>query len=300
MLIEDLVIPKKQNLLTGSFFNKIAKKNAKYYENHVIFMVKRIAVALLVLVLVSSFCLAGAGQNQPVERGFVKISMADILPTRSLQTVVVADVGYVFGYDPVGYLKKMAIEDIPMITSFQKGALLNKEALQSIWARDSGYAIGYDGYGNLVKLPISVIPDDNWRAFGKGEIGIGSGYVFAVDTSGPFLNISYGFIKISIFDIPTSRSLDIVFGADSGYIIGFEKGWAGNDLRKISMSIVPEALLSQLSTTIAADNGYVIGLDDRGRLMRVPLSELDLGYASSLANRIIAADSGFVICRVIS
>jgi len=64
--------------------------------------------------------------------------------------------------------------------------------------------------------------------------------------------------------------------------------------------VVQEVPIAQLSTVIAADSGYVIELDSRGRLIRVSLSELELGYASSLANRIIDADSGFVICRIVA
>lgn len=231
--------------------------------------------------------------------GFVKIPIEDILTTKSLKTVVTADGGWVFGYDQVGYIKKMAIEDIPTITSFQEGVLLHKEALQEVAARDSGYVIGYDGYGNLVKLPISTIPDDTWRAFTDRSIGIGSGYVFAWKTTGPYVAQNFGLIKISIENIPASRSLDLVAGADEGYVIGFEKSWAGNDLRKMSIDLVPEVSVTHLSTVITADSGYAIGLDSRGSLIRISLSELELGYASSLENRIIDADSGFVICRVV-
>jgi hypothetical protein len=233
--------------------------------------------------------------------GFVKIPEEDILPAKSLRNITASDSGWVFGYDQVGYIKKMAVEDIPTITSFQKGVLLNRSALQGIWARESGYAVGYDGNGNLVKLPISAILDDDWRAFTNEEIGVGSGHVFTIKTGDFPQGVILNFIKVSIDNIPlASRSLNIVYGADSGYVIGFETRWAGNDLRKIPISVVPEVPMHQLSTVIAADSGYVMGLDSQGRLIRVSLSELEMGYASSLANRIIDADSGFVVCRVVA
>jgi len=256
-----------------------------------------IAVFLITTMLFSTATNIVTSQGQK-SAGFVKIPEADILPARSLQNVSASDSGWIFGYDQVGYLKKMAVEDIPMVTSFQKGVLLDRSALQGIWARESGYAIGYDGNGNLVKLPISAIPDDDWRAFTNKEIGVGSDHVFAIKTS---MRVVLNFIKISIDNIPlASRSLNIVCGADSGYVIGFKKSWAGNDLRKLSINAVSEVPIHQLSAVIAADSGYVMGLDSRGRLIRISLSELEMGYASSLANRIIDADSGFVVCRVVA
>jgi hypothetical protein len=227
----------------------------------------------------------------------VRIPEADILPAESLQEACASDSGWVFGYDQDGYLKKMAIEDISMGRSFQGGGPPDSPVLQRILVIESDYAISYDENKNLVKVPISAIPDDDWRAFTNEEIGVGSGHVFAGKTG---IFAGGGFIKVSIDNIPLSRSLNIVCGADSGYVIGFEKRWAGNDLRKLSINAVPEVPIRQLSTVIAADSGYVMGLDSQGRLIRISLSELEMGYASSLANRIIDADSGFVVCRVVA
>jgi hypothetical protein len=258
-----------------------------------------IAVFLITAVLFSTAINIVTGQRQK-SAGFVKIPEADILPAKSLQNVTASDSGWVFGYDQVGYLKKMAVEDIPTIESFQNGTRLNKKALQSALTADSGYAIGYDGYGNLVKLPLSVIPDDVWRAFNEVNVGVGSGYAFSLNNASSIYAYGYTFRKIAVTEIPISNSLDFVSGADEGYVIGFEKEWLGNYIRKVPIENVPEVTIKQLSTVVAVDSGYVIGLDSRGRLIRVSLSELELGYASSLANRIIDADSGFVVCRVVA
>jgi len=118
---------------------------------------ERIIAVLLVSMVVLPTATTAVAQQGQNSRDFVKITYEDILPAKALQNITASDSGWIFGYDLVGYIKKVAIEDIPTTTSIQEGVFLDKKALQSIRARESGYAIGFDGYGNLVKLPISAI-----------------------------------------------------------------------------------------------------------------------------------------------
>lgn len=258
--------------------------------------------AALVICAAVAFVSTESLAQQQKTGGFVKIPIEDILTTKSLKTVVTADEGWVFGYDQVGYMKKMPIEDIsetesyagrvPMAGTFDRDAIWDMETI------DSGYAIGYDYDGNVVKLSISLIPEASWRSFRRGNVKVGSGYVVR---RGDLL-FGYnpqGCTKISISDIPDLRlgSLNVMYGAEDGYIIGFTG--MPESVYKIPIGAIPETSLSHLTTIVSADSGYAMGVDDHGRLMKVPLSELELGYASSLANKIIDADSGFVICRVV-